>query len=325
MLHPRLVLKIRAIRNRFLPRKVVVMNLKHLEVFYAIMTTGSVTAAARRLNVTQPAVSNTLRHAELQLNFRLFERRGGRLIPTPEATDLMPDVEEIFGRVGTLNRSVLQMRDGKTGRIVVATSPTLVHQFLPRAIALARRQSNSLQVSVRSLPTALAVDRVARREADMGIIYAPADDPGVEAEDLITSEIACVVKRDHPMARKRRISVSDLPDEQFISLGANTRLGSLIDEECRKANIAPPTIGIEAGSSVAACLMVSEGAGVALVDRATAALGRFSDLAFRPFFPTVHVTVQLIYPRERPRSRAVIHLSEQLRLVAGNGSYSPPR
>ena len=202
------------------------MNLKQLEVFYAIMSAGSLTAAARSLNVTQPAVSNVLKHAEQQLKFRLFERKGGRLYPTPEATDLLPDVNEIFGRLGALNRHLHAMRDGRTGRLVIATSPTLVHAFLPRAVALLRRQSPGVHVSVLSLPTALAVERVARREADMGIIYAPANDPGVDTEDLITTEIACVVLKTHPLARKRYIGVEDLPDEPFISLGAHTRLGS---------------------------------------------------------------------------------------------------
>jgi DNA-binding transcriptional LysR family regulator len=280
------------------------------------MNTGSVTGAARSLNVTQPAVSNVLKHTEQQLKFRLFERKGGRLYPTAEASDLLPDVNEIFGRLGTLNRVVQEMRDGRTGRLVIATSPTLVHAFLPRAVALLRRRSPGVHVAVVSLPTALAVERVARREADMGIIYAPANDPGLETEDLITTEIACVVPKTHPLAKKRYIGVEDLADEPFISLGAHTRLGTLIEDECRKANVPAPQIEIEAGSSVAACLMVSEGAGIALVDRATALSGKFNDLAFRSFKPTVKVTVQLIYPRERPRSRAAARLSDHLRQSA---------
>ena len=68
------------------------------------MQAGSVTGAAHSLNVTQPAISNMLKHTEQQLKFKLFERIGGRLHPTPEAADLLPDVNEIFGRIGTLNR-----------------------------------------------------------------------------------------------------------------------------------------------------------------------------------------------------------------------------
>lgn len=292
------------------------MNLRQLEAFYAIMQAGSVTAAARALNVTQPAVSNVLRHAEQQLGFKLFERIGGRLHPTAEANQLLPDVNEIFGRVGTLNRIVNEMRGGKTGRLVIASSPTLVHALLPHSIALFRRGSPAIQVSIQSLPTPLVVERVARREVDMGIAYAPTADPAVDAEDVGATEIACVVPLGHPLARKRRIGAQDLGAEAVISLGSTTRLGMLIDDACRKAHIAAPSIAVEASSSLAACLLVSEGAGIALVDRATSMSGKFGDLAFRPFTPQSRVSVQLLYPRDRPRPRAAVRLAEHIRRMA---------
>lgn len=64
------------------------MRLRHIEVFNAVMLTGSVSAAARLMNVTQPAVSRILAHAELQLGFALFHRLKGRLVPTTEAQTL---------------------------------------------------------------------------------------------------------------------------------------------------------------------------------------------------------------------------------------------
>jgi len=294
------------------------MNLRQLEVFHAIMQTGSVTGAARDLNVTQPAVSNVLKHTEQQLGFKLFERIGGRLSPTPEATALLPDVGEIFGRIGTLRRYVHDLRDGRTGRIVVATSPTLVNAFLPRAIARFRRDNPAVRIMIQSLPTPLAVERVARREVDLGLVYAPVADGAVEAEDLVVTEIACVVPRRHPMARKRRVALQDLQGEPLISLGSATRIGLLIDEDCRRAGVQALEIGIEASSSLAACLMASEGAGIALVDRATSLTGTFGDLAFLPLDPPIRVTVQLIYPRDRPRSRAATQLAVQLHASASD-------
>ena len=294
------------------------MNLRQLEVFYAIMQTGSVTGAARRLHVTQPAISNVLKHTEQQLKFKLFERIGGRLHPTLEASDLMPDVNEIFGRVGTLNRVVQEMRDGRSGRLVVATSPTLVNAFLPRAIALFRQRNPGVRVAVQSLPTPLVAERVARREVDMGIVYAPVADGRVDAEDLVATDMACVVPKKHPLARKRIIDAKDLEGLPVISLGATTRIGALIEHECRNAGVPTPDIHIEASSSLAACLMVSEGAGVGLIDRATSLSGTFGDLAFRPFRPPISVMVQLIYTRGRPRSRAAVQLSEQLHHIVRN-------
>ena len=293
------------------------MNLRQLEVFHAIMRTGSVTAAAQVLHVSQPAISAVLKHTEQRLGFKLFERIGGRLHPTPEASALLPDVKEIFGRVDTLGRLVQDMRDGISGRLVVATSPTLVNAFLPRAVALFRARSPAVTLAIRSLPTPLAVEGVARREVDMGVVYGPIDDAGVESEELLASEIACVVPIGHALADKSHIDGADLAGEPVISLGVTTRLGQAIEVQCRLAGVEPPVIAIEASSSLTACLMVSEGAGIALVDRTTALSRTFRELAFRPFRPPIPVSIHLIYPRERPRSRASQQLAEELRRVVG--------
>ena len=277
------------------------------------MQAGSVTGAAQLLNVSQPAVSNVLKHMEQQLRFKLFERVRGRLHATPEAIDILPDVTEIFGRIGTLTRVMQEMRDGRSGRIVVATSPTLVNAFLPRAIALFRKRNSGVRVAIQSLPTPLVVERVARREVDMGIVYAPVTDAGVTAEDLVTTELACVVPKGHALARKRVVKSEDLASETVISLGATTRIGLVVEEECRKAGMPVPDVGVEASSSLAACLMVSEGAGIGLVDRALSRSRKFNDLAFRPFVPRIALAVMMIYPRSRPRSRATTSLSDLLR------------
>ena len=296
------------------------MNLRQLEVFHAIMRTGSVTAAAQELHVSQPAVSAVLKHTEQRLKFKLFERLGGRLHPTPEATALLPDVAEIFGRVDTLGRLVQDMRDGLTGRLVIATSPTLVNAFLPRALARLRERRPAVTIAIRSLPTPLVVERVARREVDMGIVYGPVDDAGVEAELLLESEIACVVPVGHALASRPHVDAADLANLPVISLGASTRLGQAIELHCQHAGVAPPLIAIEASSSLTACLMVSEGAGIALVDRTTALSRRFGERAFMVFRPRIPVRIELIHPRQRPRSLACNQLSEELRRVVGAGA-----
>lgn len=280
------------------------LNLRQLEVFHAIIKHGSVTGAARGLHVTQPAVSAVLKHMEQRLGFPLFERVGGRLKPTPEAEALLPDVQEIFGRLDTLNRFTQDMRDGLSGGLVVASSPTLVDSLLPQAIARFRKGQPGISVSLRSLPTPLAVERVARREVDMGLVYGPIDDAGVNAEDLLVSEIACALPPSHPMAVKRQVRAVDLVGEPVISLSPSTALGQALEAQCRKQGVPPPVAGIEPSSSLTACLLVREGAGIALVDRTAALSSSFEDLVFKTFVPRIPVTIQMIFPRERPRSRA---------------------
>src|SRR5256885_14278482 len=89
------------------------MRLRHIEVFNAVMQTGSVSAAARLINITQPAVSRTLQHAELQLGFALFQRARGRLTPTNEALALFPHIEKLFEQLDEVQRLADNLRHGQ--------------------------------------------------------------------------------------------------------------------------------------------------------------------------------------------------------------------
>lgn len=289
------------------------MTLRQLEILYAIMKAGSITAAARSLHVTQPAVSAVLKHTEQQLRMKLFERIGGRLHATPEALALMPDLEVIFGRIDTVTRYAQELRDGRSGKLVIATSPTLVNALLPQAVAALRESSPNVRIVIDSLPTPLAIARVARREADIGLVYAPVAESSLDAEDLLTTQMACVLPSTHVLARARVVRAADLAGESIISTGPHTRLGMLIEKACRARGEAPPTIGTEASSSLTACMMVGCGAGVALVDRSIELCGKFGDLVFKPFRPRTDVLIQLIFPRDRPRSRASAQLAAWLK------------
>lgn len=289
------------------------MNLRQLEVFYAIMQTGSVTSAANELAVSQPAISNTLKRIEDQLGFNLFERSAGRLLPTPEALSMLPDLQEVFGRVRSLNRMAREIGDGKSGHLVVAASPALVNTVLPRAVARFRLSNPGILITIQSMPTPMAVDYIARREADIGLIYSPALDSGVVSEELSVNEVCCILRESHALASRAIIDIDDLADQVIISTNRSTRVGRAIEQECQNAGRKIPHIGIEANSSMAACLLAMEGVGIALVDGTAVRTGMFPNMVSRPLSPSTKIKTLLIYPRDRPRLRASIRFSEYLK------------
>lgn len=290
------------------------MNLRHLEVFHAVMQAGSVTGAAHLLNVTQPAVSNVLRHAEQQLKFKLFERVAGRLQPTPEAAELFPDVEEIFGRIATLNRAVDEIRGGRSGRLAIAASPTFVSAYLPKAVSRLRQQSPGVQVTIHALPTASAIEeRVARREVDIGLVYAPVMDPSVVVERVCKSRVVCAVRRGSPLAKRKELGPQDLVSTPTVATGPTTRIGIAIKDAYGALGLPTPEIAVEVNSPQAACLMAAEGVGVGLVDLAAVEQCFVPDVEFRPFRPIVELTLCLIFPGNRPRSRVAQRFAEGLR------------
>src|SRR3546814_12433328 len=115
----------------------VAMNLRQIEIFHAVYTNGSVSAAARALNVSQPSVSKTLRHAESTLGFRLFERTRGRLVATDDAHALFAEVREIQERVPAL-------REGARNQIGRASCRERVWQYVMISVVAVSLQKKNL-------------------------------------------------------------------------------------------------------------------------------------------------------------------------------------
>src|SRR6266498_4140921 len=110
------------------------MKLRQLEVFRAVIETGTTKGAAHQLNISQPAVSTLIQHTEDQLGFELFQRMHGRLVPTEEALSLYAESSSIFLLLESLHQKIEGFRLGHFGSIRIASTPSLGNSILPRAI-----------------------------------------------------------------------------------------------------------------------------------------------------------------------------------------------
>lgn len=127
------------------------MNLRHIEIFHAVYVNGSVSAAARALNISQPSVSKTLRHAESLLGFPLFERGTGRLVPTEDAHTLFAEVSEIQDRVYALREASRNLKRGTGGMLRVSALPSLALDALPVAVASFLRSHPTVQFDLQTV------------------------------------------------------------------------------------------------------------------------------------------------------------------------------
>src|SRR5262245_2697359 len=113
-------------------------SLRQLEVFRLLMRVRNVTEVARLLRISQPAISQALRSLEEDFGFELFARSGGRIIPTAEASAVLPEIERLFTHLSTLTSRVGELRDERAGSLSIATIPTLTNWLLPKAVAALR-------------------------------------------------------------------------------------------------------------------------------------------------------------------------------------------
>lgn len=278
-------------------------NVRHLAVFRAVMKTGSVSAAARVLNVSQPAVTKTLQLIEARIGIKLFQRVKGRLQATAEGLLLQPGVDRIFGAVGDLEWLAQEIAGGNTGHIALATNATLSASVTATAITRHRSKRPNITFSVQALSTRQAIEEVTNSQVDLAIVDTASGGGYLAAQELCQAYLGCVLPREHRLATKKSITPKDLREEPLITFSESTVVGVLVREKFREFQV-PINVAMTTNQSLLACVAVRNGVGLALVDPFVMLSGLFPDLVMRPLKPAIELKPRIIYPIGRPLSVA---------------------
>lgn len=289
------------------------IKVRHIEVFYALMKSSSMTEASERLHVSQPAVSSVLKHAEQSLRLKLFQRVRGRLVPTPEALALLPEVEDIFKRLEALGRSAEALQNSSAGTISIAAAPAVASFFLPAVIRSFTAQRPKAHIVLRVLPTSQVQASVRERKSDFGIVYQPGvdHDATLQGEPLRSAHIVCVMPRDHILASRTFVGPEELTSQPLVTFGAPSQLSEQIHGAFAEAGQAM-NVTIESSSSLASIFLVASGLGLALVE-STGMLDAFPNLVEREFRPLIETRILLLHRSDRPKSRVATAFQEHLR------------
>jgi len=287
------------------------------------MLTGSVSAAARMINVTQPAVSRTLQHAELQLGFQLFQREGGRLRPTVEAQALYPHIERLFNQLEDVQRLSASLKAGRgKGELRVLTVLALSYEIFPRAMRLFREKHPAVVVHHEALHSPQIVSSLVLQEADVGYVFSAVSHPALAQEQLAQRRVVCVVPKGLLPARQVKagtITLAQLSKLPVIALDGQDPLGILLAHAVRDSGTGLQELMTVQTYHVALAL-AHHGVGVALVEGCTAASAdpeRVDVLMLEPELPT---TVHMLRPVARPNSltsRAFTRCMQQALLQVG--------
>jgi len=287
------------------------MNLRHMEIFHAIMRTGSVTGAARVLNVSQPAVSAALKHCESQLKMKLFTRVSGRLQPTAEALAIFPEVAAIFGRVGAINLLTQDLVGGRLGTLSIAASFPIANGFLAKAVATFLADRPKVRVALQSVTSPQVLERVVHREVELGIAYEPVVSTEVETKVLMRAGIACVMRSDHPLARRKEVAVRDLEPHSIVTYLPQALFRQYVDSALSAVGIVPK-ITAQVSVSLTGIMLARHGAGVALVEPFLVDSMGLPGLVARPLKPRIEVETLLIRYKAAPHSKVMTQFINHL-------------
>ena len=296
------------------------LSFRQLQVIRAVVRDKTLTEAARTLNVSQPAISRVLKHAEDQLGIALFHRKGGRLIPTSEVRSLVPDIEKVFTNLDYIQRAAGDIARLRRGRVRIAAIPSIATTLLARSVGDFVVNKPDISISVQTLLNQEVVDWVVDRQVDFGIAFLPPEHEEVVREEIHRTRLVAVMLDTHPYAQKSSITIEDLHKESFISFSRMLPIGQLIDEQFQNAGVAR-RISVEIGVSFIACVMAQNGAGIALIDHLVVESGIFPNLKVLPFEPSIDIPVYLLYPNEQPPSILASAFIEQIKKSIASGSF----
>ena len=287
------------------------MNLRQIEVFHAVYLHGTVSAAARSLNVSQPSVTKVLRHAETSIGLPLFERTRGRLIPTEDARSLFAEVSDIQDRVRSLRQTCHNLRFGRGSLLRVSVLPSLGLRAVPEAVAAFMREHQDLLFDLQTLHHDEMVRKLYERETDIAVSFeVPAAAP-VGHQVIGEGELVVLYReQDFPDAPSR-VHLSDLRTQKFISPVQGGPIGRMLSSELEKLGIELDEVSSARTYYVAAAL-VRAGVGMAIVDNFTAQAAFTPELSWRPLQPAITFDINAVYLQDRPPSRAA---SEFLQLL----------
>ena len=238
------------------------MDFREIDAFRSVMLTRSMTLSAAVLHTSQPNVSRLISRMQKKAGFRLFQRVGLRLVPTPEAEALYLEVQRSFSGLATIQQAAATIRDQGSGALRIGASAALSLGVLPAAIGLFRKHRPDVAIKVHTSDSATVCKWTAVGQCDFGLISFVPDMAEVTAELLHRQDGMCIVPSDHRLARKRHVQASDLDGETFISLGstdlARVQIDAAFSPDLRRMTLETPY-----ASTI--CTMVNMGLGVSVV------------------------------------------------------------
>ncbi|KQM76518.1 LysR family transcriptional regulator [Sphingomonas sp. Leaf22] len=277
------------------------MNLRHIEIFHAVYVNGSVSAAARALNISQPSVSKTLRHAETLLGFELFQRTNSRLVPTEDAHALFGDVADIQERVRALREAGRNLRTGGGATLRISALPSLALGALPTAVARFMAKRPGVRFDLQTVHHDDLLRKLYERETDIAIAAEVPRGAPLGKIWLGEGELVALYREADLPDAPPRIELPQLAGRPFITLAASGPIGQLFAQELDRLGLELHDIASARTFYIAAAL-VRAGVGLSVVDNFTAEASLSDGLAMRPLKPSLTFDLHAMHLLDRPPS-----------------------
>lgn len=243
------------------------IDVRRMQTLRAVVTSGSVTAAATYLGYTSSAVSQQLAALEREVGVALLERAGRGVRPTAAGTLLSEHAAVIARQVGEAEQALADLREGRTARLSVRYFATAGAALLPPALAQVRQKHPDLRVDLKLIDPEDPLPEVENGDADLAIVVQPRGPlrAGTRLVHLLDDPFRVVLPRQHPLAAEPSLRLAELAGEAWV--GCEWPAGACLEvvlDACAAAGFAPGFV-VESDDYATAQGFVAAGMGISLI------------------------------------------------------------
>jgi DNA-binding transcriptional LysR family regulator len=275
--------------------------IRHLWLFLAVAQEGHFGRAAKRLNMSQPPLTEQIQVLEQALKVKLFDRsrKGTRL--TPVGAAILPAVLKFAEQLERLEFAVQEAVDGHSGLLTIGAITSAMVDVLPPLVARLKVEYPGLTISVREIDSAEAVPALFAGDVDLAFARLEGDlGESIESIPLKQDRLAVAMPAEHPLASAARVRLSALSNESFVMFSRQVSpvyFDSLI-AACRESGFSPRILH-HVRSVASQVAFVACGQGIALVPESLRSLAP-ENVVFRPLKENVNVvTIAVAWSTER--------------------------
>lgn len=241
------------------------LEIRHFRLVRAIADEGTVTAASRRLHLTQSALSHQLKDIEERLGVPLFLRLGKKMILTAAGGKLLGSARSVLTEIERLEEEIAHLADESEGVLRIATECYTAYYWLPAVLDGFRKKHPGVQVRIVAEATGSPVDALLNGKLDLAIVSSEVNDRRLSVTHLFKDDLAVIASREHPLASRKFVRASDFASENLL-VYASYEESLLHRRVLAPAGIRPRSVG-EVQLTEAMLSMVEAGMGIAVLAR----------------------------------------------------------
>jgi DNA-binding transcriptional LysR family regulator len=290
------------------------MEPRQLEAFSAVMSTGSVTSAARLLTRSQPAITRLVQELEAEIGYPLFTRNGPRVTPTAAGFLLHEDAQRALAGLREIHMRAAEIARGDPAPLLLAATSALAVGLLPQALRRVEQASAPVPIRLRTAAPEQVLHAVLSGAVQLGVCSLPLAHRGLHVHWI--GQLACVavLPQGDPLAAHATVPLAALAQRRLITMSNPFRLRHRLDAELAQAGRLPDRRAalIETNSSINAQALVRAGLGVAVLEPLTAHGAPLAGLVVRPIDTDIPFFFGVITPQSPGPTTPVLALVDAL-------------